>query len=184
MSLAKLWVLVRDALFSLCFNHFGLFLGRLYSGFCCLPSVKHLRDTYLGIPWISYYRCRFFFHENILCSKFILFFGFLRWIIIFSAFTFYGRDQINTYIPLMNLYVGLMTGDVSVQVSFDKLDNDTDQTWWKSTPPSSCHYHIALLKWKKLLFIFSFKCKLHHSFYRFNPFFDVFIKLDFKTLTK
>jgi hypothetical protein len=74
----------------------------------------------------------------------ILFFGFLRWIIIFSAFTFYGRDQINTYIPLMNLYVGLMTGDVSVQVSFDKLDNDTDQTWWKSTPPSSCHHHIAL----------------------------------------
>lgn len=75
VSLPKLWVLVRDALFSLCFHHFGLFLGRLYWGFCCFPSVKHLRDTYLGIPWISYYRCRFFFHENILCNKFKLFFG-------------------------------------------------------------------------------------------------------------
>lgn len=30
VSLPKLWVLVRDALFSLCFHHFGLFLGRLY----------------------------------------------------------------------------------------------------------------------------------------------------------
>lgn len=49
----------------------------------------------------------------------------------------------------MNLYVVLMTGNFSVQVSFDKLDKDTDQTWWNialSTmflPSSHC-----TIKWK------------------------------------